>query len=319
MDTNIPTPTNLRTIFDMKYTEFIEDLRSAIPELNSQLTASLKLSAAERNKRFAEEILPFCSPTRDTSKCPGKVLPEVTIPDVLWRDIGTGSQKAIQEHLSLLSFCCLYDSKYSKSDISGNPTNAWMDEFMNSWKTNMEGIDFQGMSKKLTEILQGMGPESLPKIPERLIKGHLGKLVEELIKEFKPEDFGLTPEELQACDTDPMKSFTLLNDIYTNRPEVLQRAIQRIASRLQEKIRRGEIRPDQIALEAEELIKEFSENGSFVEMMKSFRNMFGMHDMDTARRAGQEQTARSNIVRERLRKKMEAKKKQGGGGGGSKK
>jgi hypothetical protein len=70
-------------------------------------------------------------------------------------------------------------------------------------------------------------------------------------------------------------------------------------------------------------MKEFSENGSFVEMMKSFKSMFGMHDMDTARKAGQEQSARVNIVRERLRKKMEAKKKQngggGGGGGGSKK
>jgi Sec7-like guanine-nucleotide exchange factor len=251
------------------------------------------------------------------SSCPGKVLPGVTIPDVLWRDIGIGSQKAIQEHLSLLSFCCLYDSKYNKADISGNPTNPWMDEFMKSWKTNMDGIDFEGMSKKLTEILQGMGPESLPKIPERLLKGHLGKLVEELLKEFKPEDFGLSEEELAACETDPMKSFTLLNDIYTNRPEVLQRAIQRIASRLQEKIRRGELRPDQIAVEAEEMMKEFSENGSFVEMMKSFRTMFGMQDMGTARKAGQEQSARSSLVRERLRKKMEAKKN--GGGGGSKK
>ena len=154
MDTTIPPSTSLRSIFDMKYIEFVEDLRSAIPELNSQLKSSLKLSTGEKNRRFAEEVLPYCSPTRDLSKCPGKVLPEVTIPDVLWRDIGTESQKAIQDHLSLLSFCCLYDSKYNKPDISGNSTSPWMDEFTNSWKTNMEGIDFQGMSKKLTEILQ---------------------------------------------------------------------------------------------------------------------------------------------------------------------
>jgi len=193
-----------------------------------------------------------------------------------------------------------------------------MNDFMDSWKTSMDGIDFEGMSKKLTEILQGMGPDSLPNIPDRLLKGHLGKLVEELLKEFKPEDFGFTPEELKACDSDPMKSFTLLNDIYTNRPEVLQRAIQRIASRLQEKIRRGELRPDQIASEAEELMKEFSTNGSFVQMMESFRDMFGMRDMETARKAGQEQSARSSIVRERLRKKLDAKRKGTGGGGGKK-
>ena len=130
---NIPPSSTLRSIFDMKYTEFVEDLRSAIPELHEQLAKTLKLSAGERSRRFAEEILPICSPTRDMTKCPGKVLPDVTIPEVLWRDIGTGSQKAIQEHLSLLSFCCLYDSKYNKTDLSGNPASPWMDDFMKSW------------------------------------------------------------------------------------------------------------------------------------------------------------------------------------------
>jgi hypothetical protein len=82
----------------------------------------------------------------------------------------------------------------------------------------------------------------------------------------------------------------------------------RIASRLQEKVRRGEIRPEQIAAEAEELIKEFSGNGSFVEMMESIRGAFGMEDPDLARQVGRDGDARRNMVRERLRKKMEAKK-----------
>jgi len=308
----LPSPSSLRSIFDSKYTEFAEDLRSALPELSAQIDKSLKLSKHDRNTRFSKEVLPNCGPARDCTKCPGLVLPEVTIPDSLWRDVGTGSQKAIQEHLTLLSFCSLYDTSKSNFDSTGKPTNEsdgdWMGEFMKSWQSTMNGMDFEGMSKKLTELLQSMGPDSLPKVPERLLKGHLGKLVEELIKEFKPEDFGLSTEELKACDSDPMKSFTLLNDIYTNRPEVLQRAIQRIASRLQEKIRRGEIRPDQIAAEAEEMMKEFSENGSFVQMMETFKNTFGMQDPALAKKAGQDQSARSILVRERLRKKMEAKR-----------
>jgi hypothetical protein len=306
--TPFPSSSSLRSIFDKKYVDFAEDLRNALPELTDKLKASLRLSVQDRLKRFTSEVLPNCSPTRDATKCPGFVLPDVNIPESLWRDVGLNSQKAIQEHLTLLSFCCLYDSTKAESDLSGNAASEWMKDFTNTWQKTMEGFDFESMSKKLTDILQGMGPESLPKVPERLLKGHLGKLVEELVKEFKPEDFGLTVEELSACDTDPMKSFTLLSDIYTNKPEVLQKAIQRIASRLQEKIRRGELRPDQIAAEAEELMKEFSGNNSFVEMMESFRNTFGMQDLNVARKAGQEQTARSNIVRERLRKKMEAKR-----------
>ena len=292
----------------MKYTEFAEELKNAVPELSNQVKTSLELSSSDRHGRFVEEVLSSCEPTRDATKCPGTVLPGVVIPETLWRDLGTGSQKAIQEHLTLLSFCCLYDGAKANFDSSGNPMNEWTEEFMKTWTEKMKSFDFESMSKKLADMFTGMNPDSLPKLPERLLKGHLGKLVDELLKEFKPEDFGLSPEELKRCDTNPMKAFELLTDIYTNRPGLLQNAIKRIASRLQEKIRRGEIRPDQIAVEAEEMMKEFSGNTSFVEMMETFRSTFGMENMDVARKAGHEQSARSNIVRERLRKKMEAKR-----------
>jgi hypothetical protein len=302
---------SLRSIFDKKYNEFAEDLKSALPELSAKINTAIALSSDVRTKRFKEEILPNCSPSRNGSVCPGMVLPGVTIPESLWRDVGTASQSAIQEHLTLLSFCCMYEGVKAPVDVSGNvdpSSTEWTNEFMNSMRDTMNTMDFEGMSKKLADLLKNVGPESLPKVPERLLKGHLGKLVDELIKEFKPEDFGLSTEELKKCDTDPMKAFTLLTDIYTNNPGVLQNAIKRIASRLQEKIRRGELRPEQIATEAEELMKEFSGDGQFVQMMETFRNTFGMQDLNVARMAGQEQTARGNIVRERLRKKMEAKR-----------
>jgi hypothetical protein len=194
-------------------------------------------------------------------------------------------------------------------DASGNPTFDWAsDDFLKAMRDSVGGMDFEAMSKKLASLFQNLGPEALPKIPERLLKGHLGRFVEELIKEFKPEDFGLSEEELKQYDKDPMKAFHLLTEIYTNRPNVLQNTIKRIASRLQEKIRRGELRPEQIAAEAEEMMKEFSGDGSFVELMQSFKQMFGMEDPEVARKAGNSQSARGALVRERLRKKMEAKK-----------
>jgi hypothetical protein len=78
----------------------------------------------------------------------------------------------------------------------------------------------------------------------------------------------------------------------------------------------GEIRPQEIVAEAEELMKTFSENPAFVEMMETFRSLFGMEDMDVARSAGREGSARMAIVRERLRKKMEAKRAAAGAGAG---
>lgn len=296
---------DLQSIFQEKYTEFCGKLQQVVPELSSEITASQALSAEDRLQKFTEEVLPHCSPSRDGSQNPGLVLPGVHIPDTIWATLSEGTHNAIQEYLTLMSMCCLYSGAKSTFDLSGNE---WAESFMNTWRDKMNGVDFEKISKKIAEMMGGFTPDKMPKLPERFLKGHLAKLAEELVREFKPEDFGLSPEELQACDEDPAKAFHLVTEIYTKKPEVLQKAITKIASRLQEKVKRGEIRPDQIAAEAEELIKEFSGNGAFVEMMESFRNIFGMEDPDLAREVGRDGDARRNIVKERLRKKMEARK-----------
>ncbi len=298
---------DLRVTFDQKYSEFATDLLGALPELTTPIQAAQGLSTEERFGRFVEEVLPHAGPGRNGKQNPGVVLPGVTITDTLWAALSDGSKKAIQEYLTLLSFCALTSGAKHSVDLSGNPTREWMDDFMKSWKDKLDSVDFESMSKKLADLMGGMSPDKFPKIPERLLKGHLAKLAEELVREFKPEDFGLDAEELRGVDNDPGSAFQLLTEIYTKRPEVLQRAIQRVATRLQDMIKRGKIRPDQIAAEAEELMKEFTGNTAFVEMMESFRNTFGMEDPDLAREAGQEGTARRNIVKERLRQKLAAK------------
>jgi hypothetical protein len=55
-------------------------------------------------------------------------------------------------------------------------------------------------------------------------------------------------------------------------------------------------------------MKEFSGNTSFVELMEQFRNAFGMTDMKVASKVNKEHSARTNIVKERLRKRLEKKK-----------
>jgi hypothetical protein len=295
-------------LFQDKYTEFCDKLQSTLPELSSQISAATAFSAEERSAKFAADVLPKCSPARDSAKNPETVLPGVTISDELWNTLGEGSQKAIQEYLTILSMCCLYDGKSAGIDLSGVFTKEFADNIFSGIQDKIGNLNLEELTKKMTGLFGDMSPDKMPKLPERFLKGHLARLAEELVKEFKPEDFGLSTDELKACDTDPARAFTLLTEIYTKKPEVLQKAIQRIASRLQEKIRRGEIRPEQIKIEAEELIKEFSGNGSFVELMESFRSTFGMEDPDLAREVGRDGDARRNLVKERLRKKMEAKK-----------
>jgi hypothetical protein len=288
-------------IFSQKYDQFAEDLLGALPELSQQIRAAAKLSPKERLSRFNAEVLPAIQKDRDAEANPGTVLPGVSIPNSIWPDLGNSSRSAIQEHLTILAMCSTYD-KLKDGMLP--------EDFMKDWSEKVKGLDFSSVSKKLADMFANMGPSALPKIPERFLKGQLAKLAEELVREFKPEDFGLSEEELKACDEDPARAFTLLTDLYTNRPEVLQKAIKRIGKRLQEKVQRGELRPEQIAAEAEEILKDFTGDGAFKDLLESFRSMFGMEDPDLAREVGRDGDARRNLVRERLRKKMAAK--QGG-------
>uniref|UniRef100_A0A6C0HE06 Uncharacterized protein n=1 Tax=viral metagenome TaxID=1070528 RepID=A0A6C0HE06_9ZZZZ len=292
--------------FQKMYVEFANELKATIPEIASAINASLDLDTDERLSNFIEHVLPLCKVVRENDVNPGLVLPCVQIPDSVWTSLGFKSQSAIQEYLKLLSFCCMYNNQKADGSIPEGSVNDFAETFLNMWREKLDTIDFDSLSKKLSSILGSLGPSAFPKLPERLLKGHLAKLVEELIREFKPEDFGLTPEELSACDSHPARAFELLTEVYTKKPELLQNAIKRIASRLQEKIRRGELRPEQIAQEAEELMKDFTENNAFTELMKNFKNIFGMEDPEVARQIGRPEDARRSIVRERLRKKLEA-------------
>ncbi|MEI7752610.1 MAG: hypothetical protein WCJ71_11065 [Candidatus Omnitrophota bacterium] len=98
----------------------------------------------------------------------------------------------------------------------------------------------------------------------------------------------------------------------SNNPDIIQKTIARIGNRLQHKVQTGVIRPQEIAREAEELMKEFAGNDTFVEMMNGIKSAFGMEDMDMARKAGKEGTARMSIARDRLRKKLDKKKEAAG-------
>jgi hypothetical protein len=294
---------NLDSVFFTKYNEFCDELKEAFPERRDKITFAKTLTNESKLARFKAEVLPTAgTPGRDPEKCPGTVLPGVTIPDAIWADMSLTSQKAIQQYLTLLCFCCQAGS--------GTFDSAWAEEMLKGWKDKLNNVDFKSFSEKVMGIFSSGG---LPKMPERLLKGQLAKLAEELVKEFTPEDFGMSPEEMAAAGDSPTRAFELLSKIYTERPEIMQNAMKRIAKRLQEKVQRGELRPQEMAKEAEELMKEFTENPQMVELMESFRGMFGFEDREAARSVGRDGENRLSIVQARLRKKLEEKKKKRGG------
>jgi hypothetical protein len=205
---------------------------------------------------------------------------------------------------------------------------AWMDDAMKDMKEKLEGVDFQNIIKKFmtffksseegdkggAEMPQGMpaGFEKLfesgfPKIPEKFLKGHMAKLAQEIVKDITPEELGISPEMVSECEKNPSRAFDILFQVFGSNPGNIQKIVQKIGKRLQQKIVSGAIRPQEIAREAEELMKEFSENSSFVDMMDGIKSAFGFQDMDLAKAAGRESSARLSMVKERLKKKASEK------------
>jgi hypothetical protein len=206
--------------------------------------------------------------------------------------------------------CCFLEGFGSPDETH---TKSWMEDIMGSWKDKLGSLDMEGLFKKFSGVFgqtdtSGGSGFSMPKLPEKFLKGQLAKLAEEIVRDIKPEDLGFTPEMMAECEKSPSKSFDILLQVFTKNPAIIQSTIKKIGKRLQQKIQSGAIRPNEIAKEAEELMKEFAGNADMVGMMDSFKSAFGFEDMDIARAAGKEGSARLNIVKERLRKKMEEKK-----------
>lgn len=316
-----PQPTT-ENIFDTKYTEFANELAECLPELEMQITAAKALFTAQRLSEFKDQVLPTSgNPRRDATVCPGAVLPGVIITDELWSELSDGTQRAIQEYLTLLSVCCLFDTGMNDPKM-WEGTTGWGDDFMNTWKDKMDGGMFAGLAEKMGKMF-GEDGSNIPKLPEKFLKGHIAKLAEELVRDFKPEDFGFTPSEIASLEKDPARAFEMMMKMYTTKPDLIQKSIQKIGKRLQQKIASGQINPKQIAAEAEELLKTFTDNPAFSSLMESFRGMFGMGagggdiDPDLLRSVGRENDARMSIVKERLRRKLEQKKAAAAGGSGA--
>jgi hypothetical protein len=283
--------------FYSKYNEFCVDLEGACPELKNEIEVAKNLPNEEKLSGYITVFK-----TRRQKKDEHLVLPNVVIPNTLWNSLSKKSQDAIEQYNSILDLCVIY-----KTGDTEGVSQEWVDSIMREWRSKMEKIDFSNLSSRFFELF-GKNGDSLPPLPEKFLKGHMARLAEDLVKEFDPEDFGFTQQDLEECEKNPARSFEILMRIGSRDPTMIQKALQKISKRLQEKIQKGMIRPQDLAAEAEELMKEFQTNPAFVEIMETFRSAFNFEDMDLARATGNEGSARLSLVKQRLKKKLEAKK-----------
>lgn len=303
----------LDSIFQSKYNEFMNSLLETFPELAEVIKVAESVAPEEREATYKQMVMPNAgNPKRDMTQCPGMVLPGVYINEAMWSSSTQGTKDAINQFLGLLTFAItMKDGKSSDFGYNSDGFRKWADTFMDDWRGKMDRNEFDSFTKRFADLFGNTAASGsrLPPFPEKLRNGKLVKLAEEIVKELKPEEFGLDAETIKQCETDPSKAFEVIMNSTVRNPEKLQGAMKRIMKRLQDKFQRGEFKPQELAAEAEEMMKEFSENPAFVEMMNSMRKAFSFEgDMDGARAAGQEKSAKLHVAQERMRKELARRK-----------
>jgi hypothetical protein len=300
----------LEQVFQKKLREFAADLIGTFPEVSAAVQVVLAMSAEDAVSHYAKEVLGKHATPSKEMPCPGVVLPGVVITEELWSTVGAKTKAAVYDYLSILDLSALYISGFEGlgGDEAGEGfSKEWADRVMRDWRGRMDRVDFDGLAGKFAKLFGGEGG-ALPPLPEKFLKGKLAKLAEDMVREFKPEDFGLRPEDLAAVEKDPTRAFEILMQASGSNPALLQKALARVAKKLQDKVASGQLKPQELVAEAEELMKEFQSHPAFVEMMESFRSAFSFDDTEMAQAAGRDGENRLSIARARLRKKLEAKK-----------
>ena len=233
--------TEFREVFQKQYIEFADELEETFPELEPLLKAALSLSDDERIQEFAKQVLPTMASVQGNGEAPAILLPGVKLSKEAWSVLSENNKKSILSYLGILCSCAIFisggDTDVSSTDMSnaGLPNVGWKgamkwyESMMNQFNDKASGVDWSSMTSKISSIF-GISGEGF-KLPEKFMKGHLARLVEELMADFKPEDFGFSEEDVKKLDpSSGSNAFELLMKVYTENPNVMQKIIEKVGN-----------------------------------------------------------------------------------------
>jgi len=311
--------------FNAVYVQYLSEMGLTFPELEKAADKAIKAASIEDYLRCVGPIRSQIA-ARDGSIFTDKgveIAPGVVLTKKLWKEGGKSTQKAIWDFLSSLILLATGEARQTNTvdndfakffDVSGADID--MKKMFKDLGEQFSKQSFSGFFDGFKEAAEGLkekfgasmgisGETFVPPIPEKLFKGHIAKIAEELAREFTPADFGLSPDMLESNDTGAV--FEYLQQIFSKNPDLLMKGAKKIASRIQEKLQKGQVRREELIQEAEELMKEFQNNPMF----KSVFEQLGASLRTGGGSAGgpDSQSERRRAVQERLRKKMEEKKK----------
>ena len=329
--------------FAAVYKQFLSEMELTFPELEKSAAAALKKTSWPEFTKVITPILHQIA-VRDASiftATGAAIAPGVMMTKALWKDAGKATQKAVWDFLSSLILLASYEKRHSGNTVSGgadaggSSSTDTTEEPDFSKFFDISGADadlrkmfkdlgsqFSGQSfssffdgiKEAAETMKeqfgatmGISGEKMP-LPEKMFKGHIAKIAEDLAREFKPEDFGLSPEMLEGGDS--AATFEYLQTIFTKNPELLMRGAKKIASRIQDKLKNGSVTREQLIAEAEELMQSFKDNPMFKQVFEQLNAGLRGAGEGFGMGGGNEPSERRKAAVDRLRAKLAAKQAQ---------
>ena len=245
-----------------------------------------------------------------------KFLPNIEFADLWQQDISEKTKLIIWKYLQLILFSAVNNESDGKSfgDTAKLFEAINEDELKNKLEETMEQManifDMSGNSPFATDI-SNINPNDLPD-PEELhshingmLQGNLGKLAAEI-----------TEETMKELNTD-VSGADSVGDIFQNlfkNPGKLMSMIKKVGSKLDTKLKSGELKESEIMQEAMDLMDKMEKMPGMANM-KNMLNQMGMPGMGKnskvnmgAMRGKLNQNMRGAKQRERMLRKLEQRK-----------
>ena len=320
---------NIPEEFSKIIKDFLNDLLTTFPELSEELDDNLKIIHGENSESNPEAFLKILKYTKtvfperffdilyqndsmfNDDSLNTKFLPNIDFGDLWKKDITDKTRTIIWKYLQLILF--IVTNNTESADLFGDTANLFsainQDEFKSKLEDTLKDMhnmfDMSGINMENMEgmpDLSGINMDNLPNPDEMhkhindLMGGKIGVLAKEIADEvakdldLNPEDIGSTQDVFQKLLKNPAKLMDL---------------VKTVGSKLEEKIKSGEIKQSELLQEAGDMLKKMKEMPGMGSMQSMFKDM-GMQMPSGGKMnfGAMESKLNSNIKQAQMRERM---------------
>ena len=307
--------------FSVTRAAFCRELRLTFPELGPQIDRAESVTAAQFWAMWNSDmaILLQRNPADLFEKRRGLIMGAVQMTPALWGELSVTTQGAIWKYLRTMILEVAMTMNLDSLDTTimqqlsviiteerlasgGVEADAEKTEMFDHLKPLMDRL--KGMLGGFMDMSGAFAGATFPEIPEKLRKGKIAKLAEDMAKQIDPAEFGLDPDLLKGDNLEDI--IKRLVEMYRRDPTVLTAGAKRIADKIKAKLTGGSINREELLAEAQEFVALFKDHPLFKEAIAKFEGLVGAGGL--AEMFGSPSAAapseRRRAVQERLRKKL---------------